>query len=179
MLSNSHDTRFDIICKLLMEIANNGEAEDAFRALESLGAMRERAAPAVPSLIRSLKFPRHRWLKCSALGNIGPVAIKAEIALIRLIRKLPKELRIGSEPYDYAFQALGRIHSIKATPIYFEALDWASKQESEPGSDSLVVEAFMHLRDHGVITKLVPEISILLKDPKRKNRKLIKRVLSI
>jgi hypothetical protein len=163
------DTKFEVVCSQLMEIVNEGEPEDAFRALEALGALKECAAPAVPALIRSLRSERHRWLKCFTLGNIGPAAIRSEASLIRLIRSFPRP----SDGYDYALQALGRIHSVKALPIFVDALNHASKHESDPGFDSLVFEVFTHLHNHGLLTNTKREAVLKINRSGRKNAKLI------
>lgn len=148
--------------KLLGQIVLTSDGEDRFRALGAICGLRDRGKDCIPELIESLRNTSHINQKCYAIGMIGSDAIIAENNLINLFYERPPDLDI-----EYVLQALGRIGSVKAAPIYLKALESASNATVD-SLDAILMRVFSRLREK--LSFLIPDLREMLKSRKFKRK---------
>ncbi len=110
--------RFTPFIPHLLDIIEQDDPPDLWRALGALRAIGPDAVPAVPLLIRLLNNPQLQAESAKVLGAIGPAAAPAVSALIQVVlHPLP-----GSDyAHGAAAGALGVIGDPAAIPVLIEA----------------------------------------------------------
>lgn len=98
------DAAAEDVQRLAGEVASQDQAV-SLKAIDRLGALGEKAAPAVPALIKALSRPEAEVRQHAAreLGSIGPAAAAAVPALMEKLSDEKAEVR------GYAAYALGKI----------------------------------------------------------------------